>query len=66
MTKAQTKSTLALIQRSPDQGDGWRSVSAACWPLVKDLPIELAECEPNDDGGRVRMTDSGRAVLHYS
>lgn len=59
------KSTLALVQRSPDQGDGWRTVSAACWPLVKHTPLDLLEIEPAEKGGRVRLTPEGKAVLKY-
>ncbi len=66
MDTTQIKNTLALIQRSPDRGDGWRSVSGACWPLLDGIPSDLVETEPSNDGGRVRMTDSGMAVLLYS
>ena len=66
MTNEQIKSTLGLIMRSPDRGDGWRSVSGACWPLLEDMPGELIELEPSEVGGRARMTEAGRTVLLYA
>ena len=66
MTSEQIKSTLDLISRSPDRGDGWRSVSGACWPLLENMPGELIELEPGEVGGRARMTDAGRTVLAYT
>ncbi len=65
MTNEQIKNTLALIQRSPDHGDGWRSCSAACWHLIQDLPDTLVERKPSDAGGLVRMTQNGVAVLVF-
>ena len=66
MSNEEIKSTLALVMRSPDRGDGWRTVSGACWPLVETMPPELIDLEPGDEGGRVRMTDEGRAVIAYA
>lgn len=66
MTNEQIKSTLGLILRSPDCGDGWRSVSGACWPLLENMPEELIELEPGKVGGCARMTDAGRTVLAYT
>ena len=66
MDNSEIKSTLALIQRSPDRGDGWRSVSEGCWPLLDGIPSELIEVEPDGNAGRVRMTDAGRAVLTFA
>jgi hypothetical protein len=57
---------LALIDRSPDRGDGWRSVSKVVWPALASLPEDLAERELLDDGtGRVRLTTMGIGVLRY-
>jgi hypothetical protein len=56
--------TLRLIERSPDHGKGWRSVSETCWPLMATMPDDLVERPPIN--GWVRLTDSARAVLKYS
>jgi hypothetical protein len=61
----QIKGVLALIDRSPDTGDGWRSVSPRIWPHVQAVPDELVE-RRDDDGFWIRMTDAGRAVLKYA
>jgi hypothetical protein len=57
---------LALIMRSPDRGEGWRTVSAAVWPLVQDFPADLVELEPNENGGgRIRLNSDGHAVARH-
>jgi len=39
---------LRLILRSPDRGDGWRSVSSVVWPLVESFTQpDLIEIEPS-------------------
>jgi hypothetical protein len=60
------KAALALINRSPDVGGGWRHVSGACRPLLTDVPSSLVEFKTEDDGSMVRMTEEGQAVLMYS
>ena len=60
------KGMLALIQRSPDRGDGWRSVSKPLWPLVQGVPGELVERREDESGRWVRMTYAGLAVLKYA
>lgn len=62
--KQKIKSTLALIARSPDRGEGWRNVSEPIWPLVKDMPSDLFDLDVEQR--RIRMTDQGRAVLTYA
>lgn len=62
--KQKIKDTLRLIQRSPDRGEGWRSVSEVCWPLVCDLSPDLVDLDA--DNSRVRMTDKAVAVLTYA
>lgn len=66
--KQKLKSVIRLIERSPDIGEGWRSVSPM---LMRGLiePFEdqtLIEWEKDGaEGGRVRLTDKGRDVLPY-
>lgn len=64
MDSERIKGLLALINRSPDQGDGWRNVSDTCWPLVRDMPLELVEIDA--DNQRIRMNDKGYAVLTFA
>lgn len=59
---------LRLIERSPDAGEGWRSVSPVLWPHIHlaNLPSELVETEDrHDGGGRIRLTEKGDAVMRY-
>jgi len=65
MLKPQDADFLRLVNRSPDRGDGWRSVSKTCWPLVTAFTTpELIEIdEPNM---LVRLTDEGQAVVDFS
>lgn len=60
------KQILQLIRRSPDRGDGWRSVSSALWPLVTNAPSDLVELRPSEGGGgSVRLTSDGEAVVRH-
>ena len=57
-----------LIMRSPDRGEGWRTVSAAVWPMVVKFTYsrpELIEVEPGESGGRIRLTAEGKTVSNY-
>jgi hypothetical protein len=59
---------IQLILRSPDRGEGWRTVSAAVWPLVVKLTYsrpELIEVDPGESGGRVRLTAQGKTISNY-
>jgi hypothetical protein len=62
----QEKSFILLLQRSPDRGDGWRTVSKMVWPLVTEFTCpELIELAPLGDAGSVRLTDTGNTVAAY-
>jgi hypothetical protein len=64
MTNQNIKATLQLANRSPKDENGWSTVSETCWTLVEDMPAELLE---KDEANRkVRITESGHAVLTYS
>lgn len=57
------KGFLRLILRSPDKGDGWRSVSATLWPLVSAFKHqELLETK---DDNMVRLSDRGLTIIDY-
>ena len=59
--------TMKLINRSPDKGEGWRTVSSVCWPLLKDVPDELIEKERFEDGsGRVRFSHEGQTIMNFA
>jgi len=56
---------LRLLMRSPDRGDGWRTVSATCWPLVTAFQaVDLIEIDKQEQ--RVRLTGAGEAVAMYA
>lgn len=63
MDNDRVKGLLALIERSPDQGEGWRNVSGTCWPLIVNMPDDLVQID--HDNRRIRMTKEGHAVLRY-
>ena len=46
--------------------DGWAKVSKVVWPLIEKIPTELLEKAPSDDGGLVRLTSTGAAILRYT
>jgi hypothetical protein len=59
---------LRLIERSPDRGDGWRSVSDTLWPYISEQCAKfptLVEIE-HGDPGRVRLTTEAENVLRWS
>ena len=58
---------IALVLRSPDEGDGWRAVSSVLWTIVEEFTRpELIEAEPAPEGGgRVRLTETGKTVARY-
>jgi len=61
-----TRDVLRLLMRSPDHGDGWRKVSGVLWLVVTpSMPDDLVEKQPSSDGGRVRLTERGKAVCDY-
>lgn len=61
---ASQRHMLWLIVKGRDES-GWASVSKQLFPLLPNLPAELAEREgPDQDGrGRVRLTDEGQRVF---
>lgn len=68
MTKLDNEqaSLLSLILRSPDHGDGWRSVSPVLWnALVPRMNDDLVEKEPATEGGRIRLTERGKIVCDH-
>jgi hypothetical protein len=60
-----SKHILRLAVKDAD-AEGWATVSKVVWPLLAKIPDELLEKRPSDDGGHVRLTDTGDAVLRYS
>lgn len=56
---------LRLARRDAD-ADGWTVVSQLIWPFVAALPDELLEKRPGKDGGQVRLTEAGAAVITYT
>lgn len=60
----QAKDTLKLIQRSPDIGQGWRTVSELLRP---NMTTWLASAEElyEFDGERIRLTRDGDLVMRY-
>lgn len=65
MLSIQDKDFLRLLGRSPDRGDGWRSVSQVCWSLVEQFgQKELLEIDQSNM--RVRLTEAGNAVLMFA
>ena len=66
---AQLSSGHANLMRLAIKGadaDGWAKVSKIVWPMVAQLPADLVELRPSDDGGHVRLTEHGHVVLKYS
>lgn len=58
------KHLLKLIANAP-QIEGWSKVSKTVWPVIAKLPNELVEKRPSNDGGHVRLTDTGHTILMY-
>lgn len=61
----QLRQKLALVKRSPKDADGWCKVSANVWPIVADMPPDLVELDNRGSGGRLRLTERGKAVVDY-
>ena len=60
------KSFVELLKRSPDTGDGWRSVS----PVLASMAAQQAEASPelfeyDSEGSRIRFTAEGAVVARY-
>jgi hypothetical protein len=56
------KHFLRLIRKDRDP-EGWAVVSKMLYPLMDKMPRELVELRPTENGGRVRLTDDGEALL---
>ncbi|MAN86396.1 MAG: hypothetical protein CL555_05900 [Algoriphagus sp.] len=56
---------LRLVKRSPDQGDGWRSVSPMLERLVARF-TRFFEQERRDDRLFVRLTPEGETLATYA
>jgi hypothetical protein len=63
MTQAQ-KDFLHLIARSPDRGEGWRSISGVLLPMSEQIAGQLPELlEFEKDSSRIRLTEKGEGAL---
>jgi len=63
MIQDKDRNFLSLLLRSPDKGDGWRSVSNMLWPLVDGFgQKELIETR---DNAFVRLSEKGKIVMEY-
>ena len=60
--------TLHLMRLTARDGDaeGWAKVSKVLWPIVAKLPDDLVELRPSDDGGHMRLTSDGKAIVRYA
>lgn len=56
---------LKLTSRDADQ-DGWSKVSKLIWPICAALPDDLVKKRPSDDGGHIRLTSDGEAIVRYA
>ena len=58
------KTFMALVRRSPDRGEGWRSVSDTLCPMVEQLARpELFEIDA--EAKRVRFSEEGTIVAAW-
>ena len=55
---------IRLIRRSPDRGDGWRSVSEMLWSLVEGFG-DQSLIETDVAERKVRFSDRGAVVAEY-
>lgn len=54
---------LKLYLRSPHDPDGWAKCSEPIYSYMETLPDELLEKNPAEN--KVRITETGRAVVTY-
>jgi hypothetical protein len=58
------KKMIRLLLRSKDNGNGWRNVSNAVWPLIERIKAkELFEIEESEK--RIRLSTEGKIVAKY-
>lgn len=56
---------LRLTAKDADK-DGWSKVSKLLWPICSKLPDDLVEKRPSADGGHIRLTSDGEAIVRYA
>lgn len=58
------KSTLSLLMRSPDRGDGWRTCSPVLFEkLIVPMPDELVEKDA--ENLKCRLTAEGNTLVEW-
>jgi len=58
------KDFLKLIKRSPDRGDGWRSISDQLLPLCESAANAMPDLlEFEKENSRIRLTEMGKGAL---
>ena len=60
--------TIHLLRLTAKDADaeGWSKVSGLLWPICSKLPDDLIEKRPSDDGGHIRLTSYGKAIVRYA
>lgn len=56
---------LKLASQEQD-AEGWAKVSEILWPIVSKLPDDLVEKRAGEDGGHIRLTEGGQAIVRYA
>ena len=58
---------MKLIMRSPDVGDGWRTITKNLWACIElhSRPELVESVQDETGGGRLRLTERGRIVFEY-
>lgn len=60
---------LHLLRLAAKDADdtGWANVSSVVWPLASALPDDLVlKVEAEDGGGKIYLTDAGKALVKYT
>ena len=64
LSRAEERTLLQLIARSPADSCGWARASHLTLPLLKKLDPELIDLvRGTDGGGHARLTTKGKAAL---
>ena len=64
----QQETFMRLVARSPDQGDGWRSVSDMLRPMSENMAAqrpELYETKEVDGKFMIRLSERGIVLAEY-